>query len=91
MDSWFCTGRVQVAARIRLFALGKSCLYSLQQAGTAAEPAAPVVGYILGFVEELAVIVGAGLHLVYLLVCCFDGLIIHVFVYNVNVFIYKFM
>ena len=91
MCSRFCTGRVRVAARIRLFVLEKDCLYSPQQAGAAAEPAAPVVGDVFGFVEELAVMPGSGFHLVYLLVCCFDGLIIHVFMYNVNVFIYKFM
>ena len=59
------------------FCLGKGCLYSLQQAGTAAKSAAPVVGDVFGFVEELAVIVGTGFHLMYLLLCCFDGLIIH--------------
>ena len=67
LTSWFCTGRVRVAARIRLFVLEKGCLYSPQQAGTTAEPAAPVVGDIFGFVEELAVMPGSVFHLVYLL------------------------
>lgn len=66
MRGSFCIRRVRVAARIRLFCLEKGCLYSPQQAGAAAEPAAPVVGDVFGFVEELAVIVDASFHLVYL-------------------------
>ena len=73
MRGSFCIRRVRVAARIRLFCLEKGCLYSPQQAGAAAEPAAPVVGYILGLVEELAVIAYTGLHLVNLL--CVGGVL----------------
>ena len=73
MRGSFCIRRVRVAARIRLFCLEKGCLYSPQQAGAAAEAAAPMVGDVFGFVEELAVIPGSGFHLVYLL--CVGGVV----------------